>query len=331
MPRIQDQVAENRRGVQQIDGRFIFVPDRRDENLTFGRNTFEMTLAVEVYTRPLNDSLISGHPDGSQHGSGQGVAGDVRGSWTLQEDAEASTEWTRDGRNAVRDSLAGDAGSVTEIGVGTSGTDASPDDAALGAEQGRTNAYGIRSTEAFNAVRHRSNFLFAETGEGGLDPVEYAVFDSTGRLMGRVTTSAVAVGPSEEVRVDITTTIEGSGNGESVITDAGETAVAESLQLEAVTVGLDEMAWGTGTATPSTGDTSLGNEVYRSVVTREKSLETVTASAPQFEPEPAGQPYDYTEVGVFDNDGNLVWRTTMDPFAKDSDTRFTTSVGFKLV
>jgi len=331
MPRIQDQVAENRRGVQQIDGRFIFVPDRRDQNLTFGRNSFEMSLEVEVYTRPLNDSLVSGHPDGSQHGSGQGVSGDQRGAWTLQEDAEASTKWTRDGRNAVRDSLAGDTGAITQVAVGTSGSAAAVDDAALGAETGRTDAYGIRSTEAFNALRSRANFLFAETGESGLDPVEFGVFDSTGRLLGRVTTDAVAVGPSEEVRVDLTTTIQGGGNGSSAITDEGESAVADSLQLEAVTIGLDEMAWGTGTTAPTESDTSLGNEVYRATVSREKSLETITVSAPQFENQPAGQPYDYTEVGVFDNQGNLVWRTTMDPYEKDENTRFTTSVGFRLV
>lgn len=331
MPRIQDQVAENRRGVQQIDGRFIFVPDRRDSNLTFGRNEFQMDLEVEVYTRSLNDSLISGHPDGDSHGSGQGVAGDVRGSWSLVEDVEASAEWTREGRNAVRDALAGETGALDEIGVGTGSADAATDDTALGSETGDTFAYGIRSTEAFNEVRARANFLYVETGAGGQDLTEYGVFDQTGRLLGRVTTSTVTVSPSEEVRVDITVTVTGDGNGTSVITDDGEKAVADSLQLEAKTIGLDKILWGTGTATPTESDTSLANQVFEATCQRTTDLEVLTVSAPQFESQPAGQPYDYTEVGVEDNQGNLVWRTTMDPFEKTENVRFTTSVGFRIV
>ncbi|AGM11218.1 hypothetical protein M197_gp53 [Haloarcula hispanica tailed virus 2] len=330
MPRIQDQVAENRRNVQRIDGRFIFVPDRRDQNLTFGRNSFEMDAEVEVYTRSLNDGLYSGHPD-PEHGSGRGVAGDVRGAWSLQEDVEVSTEWTRDGRNAVRDALAGETGSVDEIAVGTGSGDAAVDDTTLGAQTGSTFAYGIRSTEAFNAVRARANFLYSETGSGGLDPLEYGLFDASGRLMARITTSAVPVSNNEEVRVDITVTISGSGNGSSAITDDGETAVADSLQLEAQTIGLDEIAWGTGTTAATTSDTALETEVYRATCQRTKDLEVITVSAPQFESQPAGQPYDYTEVGVFDNQGNLVWRTTMDPFEKTDNVRFTTSVGFRVV
>jgi len=329
MPRIQDQVAANRRDVERIDGRFVFVPDRRDENLTFGRNEVRVDVEVAVYTRSLNDSLISGHPDAA-HGSGRGVAGDVRGGWTLQEDAEASADWTRDGRNAVRDSLAGETGAGDVIAAGTDSTDAAPDDTALGAETGRASAYGVRSTEAHNAVRFRSNFLFAGHGESGLDPVEAGLFDTTGRLMGRVTTATVPVGPSEEVRVDLTATIDGGGNGASVVTEGGETAVATSLQLPSVTVGLDEIAWGTGTTDPTKTDTALDTEVYRTTCERRTALEVVTVTAPQFENEPTGQPYDYTEVGVFDNDGRLVWRTTMDSFKKDDTVRFTTSIGFKI-
>jgi hypothetical protein len=329
MPRIQDQVAENRRDVERIDGRFVFVPDRRDENLSFGRNGIRMGVEIAVYTRSLDDGLISGHP-AAAHGSGRGVAGDVRGGWTLQTDAEASAKWTRDGRNAVRDSLAGMAGSGDAIAAGTGSGDASPDDTTLGAATGRAPAYGVRATEASNAVRFRTNFLFPEHGESGLDPLEFGLFDSTGRLMGRVTTTAVPVGPSEEVRVDLTVTVEGSGTGASVVTADGETGVATSLQQESVTVGMNELAWGTGTADPAKADIALGNEVYRTTCERRTALEVITVSAPQFESEPAGQPYDYTEVGVFDNDGRLLWRTTMDPFEKDDTVRFTTSVGFKI-
>ena len=330
MPQIQDQVAENRRSVQRIDGRFVFVPDSRDENLSFVRNTFEMSVDVAVYTRSLNDSLISGHPDPSQ-GSGRGVAGDVRGAWTLQEGAEVSKDWTRDGRNATRDALAGAVGSIYRVVVGTGSTDSSPSDSSLDAQTGDSFAYGIRSGQAHNEVRARANFLFSETGEGGLDPVEFGLEDSSGRLLCRITTGGVTVSSTEEVRVDITVTVTGGGNGTAVITDDGETAVARALQLESESVGLNEIAWGTDATDPTEGDTSLGAEVYRANCERTTSLEVITVSAPQFESQPSGQPYDYTEVGVFDNEGRMVYRVVFDPFEKTDNVRFTTTVGFRIV
>jgi len=330
MPRIQDQVAENRRDVQRIDGRFVFVPARRDENLSFGRNTVQMDVDVAVYTRSLGNSLVSGHPQAGR-GSGRGVSGDLRGAWTLQEDVAVSADWTRAGRNATRDALAGVGGSIVGAVVGTGTTDASPSDTSLAAETGGTFAYGIRAGQAYNEVRARANFLFAETGRGGLDPQEFGLVDSSGRLLCRLTTDAVTVSPTEEVRVDITVTVTGGGNGTGVITEDGETAIVRALQLAGETVGLDEMAWGTGTTDPTKTDTSLENEVYRANVERTTSLETIEVSAPQFESQPNGQPYDYSEVGVFDNEGRLVYRTVFRPFEKTDNVRFITSVGFRIV
>jgi len=330
MPDIQDQVAENRRGVQQIDGRFVFVPARRDENLSFGRNTIEMSVDVAVYTRGLGDSLVSGHPEAA-HGSGRGVAGDRRGAWTLQEDVAVSAAWTRDGRNATRDALAGTGGSIAGVVVGTGSAETSPANTSLATETGDTFAYGIRSGQSYNEVRARANFLFAETGRGGLDPQEFGLFDSSGRLLCRLTTGTVTVSSTDEVRVDITVTVRGSGNGTGVITEDGETAIVRALQLAGETVGLDEMAWGTGDTDPAKTETSLENEVYRANVERTTSLETITVSAPQFESQPSGQPYDYSEVGVFDNEGRLVYRTVFDPFEKTDNVRFITSVGFRVV
>lgn len=331
MPTIQDQVAENRRNVQRVNSSFVSVPGRRSQGLSFQSNSITVEPSVEVYTRPLNDTLISGHPNGDQYGSGHGVSGDTRGDWTLRENVETSTVWVRGGRNAVRDSLAGGAGSVEAIAVGTDGSNKDSTAEALGTETGRTFAYGLRGVgEAENQTRARANFRYAEIGRGGLDPQEYGLLDSTGRLMGIVTTDAVPVSASEEVRVDITVTISGNGGGEAVVTENGEEAVAESIQLEGVTVGLDEMAWGIGTSTPTTTDTALDNEVFRKNVARSKDLEQITVSAPQFESEPTGQPYNYTEVGVYDNAGRLMWRTTMSEYTKTDEVRFTTSVTFSL-
>ena len=330
MPDIRSQVAENRRDVQRINARFIFAPERQDKNLSFGRNSFVMTVSIEVYTRSLNNTLISGHPDGDQHGSGHGESGDLRGDWTVVEDTADTSNWTRDGRNTVRDCLAGDEVGVSELAVGTDGTDATPADTTLGAETGRTAVYGLRAGEDFNDLRVRGNFTYGETGGGGIQPVEFGLIDSVGDLIGRLTTPAVSKSADEELRVDITVTCEGDGNGESVVTDTGEEVVVDSLQNEGVVVGIDEVAWGTGTSTPDPSQSALDTEVLRRVVQRATSLERISVSAPQFEAEPASQPVNYTEVGLFDNNGNMIWRTVIDPFEKDSDTRFTTTVGFDI-
>jgi hypothetical protein len=330
MPRIQDQVADNRRDVQRLNSRFIFVPERQEQNLSFGQNLIETAVSINVYTRPLNGGLTSGHPE-PEYGSGRGVAGDLRGDWTLQEDVAASAEWTRGGRNAVRDALAGETGSAETTAVGTGTGAAAPSDTSLQAETATSPASGIRDGEAYNAVRTRSSFRFTAAGDGGEPLREYGLFDATGRLLARVTTDPLPVSRDAEVRVDLTLTVTGSGNGTSVITDAGETAVADSLRSDAEVVGLDEIAWGTGTAAPDAGDTALASEVFRATAQRITDFEVLTVSAPQFESQPSGQPYSYTEVGVFDNEGRLVWRTTLDGFTKNEDIRFTTAVGFKLV
>lgn len=330
---IERQVAENRQDVTRLDGQFVSVPDRVQQNLRFLRNRIQVDVSLEVYTRPLGaNDLVSGHPDGSTHGSGHGVSGDHRGGWTQVASAASTHEWTREGRNAIRDALDGQTGSIAGTAVGTGGTDAAPSDAALVAETGTTFAYGVK--DSGNEVRARSQYLFSEAGDGSPDPQEFGLEDSTGRLLARATTSsAVAHAQGEELRVDITATILGDGEGDSVITDQGEAAIADSIQTQGTVVGLQEIAWGTGTPTIDATTTSLANEVLRKNAARNLELEKIEVSAPQFESEPSGQPYDYTEVGVFDNQGRLVWLVGFsgDPYPKDGNTQFTTVAGFRIV
>lgn len=333
MTDIPTQVARNRRDVTRLDGAFVSLPDRVQQNLRFLRNTIEMTVGLDVYTRSLNDGLYSGHPDGGQHGSGHGVAGDQRGGWTLQASGAATAQWTRDGRNAVRDALDGQTtGSIGGTAVGTGSSDASPSDSSLDAETGSAFAYGLK--DATPTVRARSHYLYAEAGDGNPDPQEFALESAAGTTMARATTSSVvSLGPSEELRVDLTVTVSGDGSGSSAITDAGRGTVADSIQTQGTVAGLQELAWGTGTPSPSASSTSLANEVFRKNVQRSLDLETIRVSAPQFEFEPSGQPYDYTEVGVYDDSGDLFWLVDFsgDPYPKDSNTRFTTQAGFRIV
>jgi hypothetical protein len=330
---IPEQVAENRRDVTRLDGQFVSVPDRVQQNLRFERNTIEVEVTLEAYTRSLGSGLISGHPNGSQHGSGYGVSGDHRSGWSQVSTTTASSTWTREGRNAVRDALDGQqTGAIDGTAVGTGSGTAQPSDTALTARTGSTFAYGVK--DAANEVRARSQYLFSEAGDGSPDPQEFGLESGDGSLMARATlSSAVTLGRSEELRVDLTATITGSSGTNKTVTSGGEAAIADSIQTQASTVGLAEIAWGTGSPTIDPSTSALANEVFRKSAARSLDLETIEVSAPQFEFEPSGQPYDYTEAAVVDNQGRVVWLVdfSSDPYPKDKNTQFTTTVGFRIV
>lgn len=319
-------IAENRSDIRNTQANFIEVTDRgASRDLSFPRNTIEVTVEVEVYKRSLNSSLISGHPDGSSYGSGRGEAGDVRGGWTLVEDTEASAVWTKDGRNAVRDALDGQAGGIAEAVLGHGTRDASTSDADLQDRQATVYATGTKDDR--KTTRGHGIYLFQDHNEAG---TEFGLLDGNGRLLCRVTVGDVAPTKDEEVRAEVVLTFDGYGVGESVVTDEGERTIADSVRLDSVTVGLLEMAWGTGTTSFSTSDTSLTSEEIRKNVQRELDLETIRTFSKLFKSEPSTQPVGLGEVAVFDNNGNIVWATAFDPEEKDDSAPLTTTVGFRI-
>ena len=333
MPDIQEQVAENRTTGRRLNGRFIDLPETANRNLSFARNTIEVAVtAVEVYTRPLNNALVSGHPTGSNHGSGHGESGDQRGGWTLQQSTVNTEVFTRDGRNAVRDSLDGQTGggfSLVVIGTGTG--DAATGDTTLESKTGDTYTWGLK--DAGNEVRARSGFRFAEDGLESADLTEVGIVDGTGRLISRATIPAVSTTEEEEVRVDVTLTVSGSGTGNSVVTNDGEAAVADSIRATGEVVGINEIAFGTGTTDPAKSDSSLAAEEFRKTALRELDNERIKARVAVTEVEPNTQPVDLTEIGVFDNSGTprLLWRVTFDALEKDSGFGFEASASYRIV
>lgn len=333
MPEIQEQVAENRTDARRLNGRFIDLPESANRNLTFARNEIEVSVTVEVYTRPLNNALISGHPNGSKHGSGHGEAGDVRGSWTKASTTTQSSLLVRGGRNAVRDALDGQEGALREAAVGTGTADTSVGDTALGSETGDTLAYGIRAGEANNAVRARANYLFAEDGLETADATEFGLLDETGRLLARAVTDAVDVTEEEELRVDVTLTFDGQGTGSSAFTTDGEAALADAMRAVGDVVGINEIAFGTGTTQATESDTALQTETFRKDALRTLDNERIQAEVVVTEQEPNSQPVDLAEVGVFDNSATprLLWRVVFEPFEKDSGFGYRASVSFRIV
>ena len=313
MPRrIEETVAENRSGQKRLEGYAIEVSSDATRDYVFTGNTVEVTVGVEVYTRPLRSTLIMGHPDAAQ-GMGRGAMGDNRGSWSLVTDTEESGEFTVGGRETVVDALAGGQIGLAALAVGSSGTAAGTGDSALGSRTGSSFAFGLK--DSGNVTRARAPFLFSEFGD---EVLEYGVENQDGDLMCRLTTTAVNPAADEELKVGITFEFNGSGIGDSVITDAGEKGIADAIQIQSETVGLYEVALGTGTTDPQKSDTSLNNEQDRKRASRDSGSETVRAYTKWYKGEPSPeQPLDVSELGVFDFDGNLVWFGTFDPFEKN--------------
>jgi len=319
-------IAENRSNIRSTQANFIEVTDRgASRDLSFPRNSIEVTVEVKIYKRSLNSSLISGHPDGSSYGSGHGEAGDVRGEWTLARDTEASATWTKDGRNAVRDALDGQAGAIRDAVLGHGTRDASTSDVDLQDRQATAYAFGTKDDR--NTTRGHGIFLFQAHNEAA---TEFGLLDRDGRLLCRVTVDDVAPTKDEEVRAEVLLTFEGYGTGESVVTNEGEGTMADAIRLDSVTVGLLEMAWGTGTDSFSKSDIALTSEEVRKNLVRELDLETIRTRGKLFQSEPATQPVDLGEVAVFDNSGNMVWATAFNAEEKDDSAPLTTTVGFRI-
>lgn len=317
-------VSENRRDVRRIDATFVEVSSRRRKNLDFGLSTIRVAVQTEVRTRSVNDSLISGHPSPS-NGSGRGVSGDQRGDWNRQVNEEQEQGLVRDGRNIVRDVLAGDSSaSVDKTAVGTGTSNVQPTDSALETETGRKDAWSREGSQSNDAVA-TSQYLFHQTSPS---ISEAGVFSQDPLLYNREVFSSVSAGQDKEVRIDVTFKVRGSAVGNSVITNEGEDAIAETFRNETV-IGIDEFVFGDGTATPSENDTSMGNELFANVVGTELTPEVITAHTVLFEDEPAGQPHSIKEVGLRDNSDRLLWRTRLDAAEKNDTTEFEVYAAFR--
>jgi len=325
---IQDRVADNTQRARSVESNFVEVAERGRIDLSFGQNLVEVAVGVRLYKRDLNGGLVSGHSDPA-YGSGRGVSGDVRGgTWTLVEDTTVSAELTKDGRKMIRDVLDGQDVEVTEVGNGDDATEVGTGDTALGNERGRSFAWGTPSEGAYNENAVEGEFRFSETGQ---DAVEFGVFSRDGRLVARLTVADINPSPTEEVRAEVVLTVEGSGQGEAVVTEDGEAVIAEAITRRVVS-GLAAIGFGSGTASFSKTDSSLSNEVITKDAERDLDLESIKVYTLLYEQEPAGStPVDLSEIKVEDADGRMVWATSFSPEEKTDSVRLNASVGFRIV
>lgn len=307
--RIEDAVARNRGSARKLETYEVEAGGDPLQEYNFDGSVVEVGVTAEVYTRPINSTLVFGHPS-SAHGFGRGDFGDRRGSWTSQETVSSSSgEFTRLGREAVADALQGALRGVGSAVVGSGTAAPSVSDSSLAAEEGSAPAWATK--DANNETRAVGTFLFSGFGDA---VNEMGIEADNDDLIARLTASGVNPTAEQEARVDVTMTFVGNGVASGVVTDNGETAIADSIESFGSVVGIEAVAIGTGTAQEAESDTSLANELDRKNALHDRRPEQVRAYTKWYGGEVSGTPHSVSEMGLFDNSGRLVFRIVFDPF-----------------
>lgn len=322
--RIEQEIRENRSDTRKLESYRVRVDSRPSRDFSFDGSVIEVGVTGEVYTRPLNDSLVFGHP-ADKHGFGRGVFGDQRGSWSKQT-GEDSGVFTEGGRGAVVDALDGQQSGVDTVVIGSGTASPAATDTSLVTEEASTKGNSIKKSA--NETISFGTFRFHQDG-GSVD--EFGTEDQDGGLMASLTASGVSPTAEQEVRADIIMKFVGDGTSGAAITDGGEQSVADSIKTAAVTVGLAEIAIGTGTTAAAETDTSLEAAVAQKACDREVLTDKVRPFIKWYSDEPTGQPYDITELGVFDDSGALVLRAVFDPWTIDSEVEPTTGASIRVL
>jgi hypothetical protein len=312
MAGITGEIQQNRRGVNKLES-YLRVPSpKQSTTLTAPGVSVNVSVSATIYTRPINESLIAGHPDASNQ-PGRGTVGDNRGSWTQVATSEDS-EFTDGGKRALADALTGADQGVSHAEVGSGTTAPSTSDNALESGTGPVRVWYDLGTETDTTFI--TDFRFNEFG----DVInELGLWTPDDKFVCRLTTGNVDPTASDEIKIEITVTVSISSRSNVAVTDA--TAISNSLGSPLTSVGLNEIAIGTDNTDPTTSDTALGNEVIRKNVDHEASAASVTPWTVIFRSQPSTQPHDITELGVIDGTGTLVWRSVFGAETKDDRTR----------
>lgn len=318
-------VSKNRENINTINSTLTSISSQTSKNIQFIQNEIVILFELVIETRSTGNSLISGHPDGDTHGSGNGVSGDDRGSWNQQTNEISSESFVNKGRKNLKNAIAGDSGeSVSETAIGTDSTLPSRTDTDLGNETSRVFTWS-KSSGSGKALC-TSEFRFHQTGSV---IKEVGVFNENNQLYGRILPSSnVSVTQGQEVRTETTLKVEGIGKGNSVITVTGQDEISEVFYNNSTKVGFRYVAFGSGTTSPAINDTSLETKELEKTAKREVTESQMTALAYVLNDEPSSQPVDISEIGILDEDKNLIWRATFEPFNKDNTITFQSEIGF---
>lgn len=320
-------VAENRERIRDVDSRFVEVDSDRDRDLSFGPSFIEVGVDVTVYRRSTGSQIVFGHADASK-GFGRGTFGDDKGVWEPVADvATDRVVFTQGGRRAVAQALDGQDGAVTTSKAGTGTNDPVTSDDVLTGVYADVRTYN--SKPADDTVQSRA---IHDAASWVGDPVEVGIFDDTDRLLARaVVDDPDDVFATDEVRVDITLTIEGDGVGNSVVTNDGEAAVADAIAFPFEATGPVEFAFGSGEDQFEKSDSELTDRKFSKANERVLDRNRITARTHIFEGEPDIQPVEVGEMAVFDNNDRMIWATTVRTFTKREGSGFNAESEFRVV
>ena len=304
--RIEDEIVENRRELGRALAADRTPATAQRGGILLSPIPVSVDVQVAVYTRPLGDTLIVGHPDGSAHGWG-GELGDQRGAWTQQ--ASVSGSLTRDGQQAIADALVD-----TDVGL---------DQASVG--DGVVHAFGVDA--GAGVTRARSGFRFGESP----DPVtDVDIRAADGRVIADAEVSVTA-DQDTEVRLDVTLTVTDDSRTDNEAV-ANVDTVAECIRTTDTSLQLDTVALGSHPSQPSTSDTALVSQWFERAAGTDRTGQSAIAATAVLPGEPSNVSYPLTlrELGVFDSAGDLVLRAVVGATDKRERERLRARTGLDI-
>jgi hypothetical protein len=364
---IDSLVADNRRQIRDEFGRFIQVDEGRTRDLKFGVSYIEVSAEATVDTRSTGDQIVFGHNDPDK-GFGRGTFGDDKGAWeargreesvdygdtiafgiwsadnsfgigTFGDDksdfevtntAQQSAVVTRTGRRVIAELISGVENGITTIAYGDDGTDAELSDDSLG---NRIASTGVTSRlkPKLNKSHVRGVFASTEFLPDEDDVFEISAESQGGGLMARATVD-VEVDSDTEVRAGVIVTFEGDGVGNSVVTNAGEAAFADAVQVPGNTVEFATWAFGRSGGDEDATMTSLYDQVFTVDATAESDRDRaiIMGDVPSNAAPANERPFDVGQVGIIDDSGRLVWVSPTQEFVFGDDTKFNVESFFKI-
>lgn len=313
---LEKEVAANRSDIRRQAS--FFREPAREQTAIEQLPAVAATVAAVTGTlemRPYGDVIVSDGPTDEQ----AAPAPLGPGSTAFSEVATLSGTWTRDGRRALVEALAGDPVGLEQAALGSD--DAAPSEAndSLIAPAQLVRAYGEDTGSASVRLRARLGARAAPVtvGEGG-------VYDQTDRLLARLTPDTdtdadVTIAADEEARLTVDVTFEAVTDSDAAaITDVA--TISEAPRSEAVAVPLDEVVFGTDETAPTASDTELGARVATKAAGHRGGRDTLVVSVLLDASKPDSQPHDLVEAGAR-ADGTLVTRLTFPAVTKDDRLR----------
>jgi hypothetical protein len=311
---LEKEVAANRSDVRR-QASFFREPAREQTAIErLPAVSVAVSVSGTLETRRYGDVAVSDGPTSAQ-------AAPARlgpGTTAFAEAASLSGVWTRDGRRALVEALAGDPVGLEQAALGSDDATPSEVDNSLAAPASVVRAHGEDTGSATVRLRARlgARATPATVGEAG-------VYDQTGRLLARLTPGAetdVTLAADEEARLTVDVTFEAVTDDDDAAAITDLATISEAPRSEAVAVPLDEVVFGTDDTAPTAGDTTLGARVTTKQAGHRGGRDTLVVSVLLDAPEPDSQPHDLVEAGVR-ADGTLVSRLTFPVVAKDDRLR----------